>query len=129
MNRNQNRIEGTYSIVSASRGASALEDFNNTNSAIQYALSKGCAVELVVGFYQDNQELSLRISGINSTFVARNLADVYTQDSFIVVAHGVATLYSGIHNVTLAVWNEQFDGVDAKGNGTMLANGHAFHFA
>ncbi len=129
MSRNQNRIEGNYSIVSVSKDVSILKDFHNTNAAISYAQSKGCSVEVVVGFWHDTQELALRISGLDHLYVAQRLAEDYRQDAYIVVGNGSASLIEAASDTVLKTWTEQHTGLSDKGDGTMTATGHGWHFA
>ena len=129
MSRNQNRIEGNYSIVSVSRGINALADFNNTNQAIAFAMFKGCSVEVVEGHYFGKTEISLRLSGLNSAYVARNLAESYNQDTHINVSGGCAYLIDSATSEVITVWTEQHGGLSDGDCGTFLSNGHSFHFS
>lgn len=96
-------IEGFYAIVAAER-ASLSADANMRRTIMARAIAKaaGCQVTMIAGAWDGVAEQSMQLVGPSAAGTAKLLARLFDQDSWLVVAQGVATLY-GREGTTIAV--------------------------
>lgn len=123
---NQNRIEGSYTIVSTYRPGR----IQDSMSAVKYAWDSGLSVALVVGVWLGEREESLMLTGFKHAWVGRELACIHKQDAYITVEDGKATLYiwNGHAYVVGNTWNKQIDRT-TEDSYTVMPSGRQFVFA
>ncbi len=94
MNKNQDRIEGEWAIVSTRRSDEVNDgQFQDAESVLVELAYQGIPAELVFGTWNGVRELSLRLHGPGSLKAAAKVALDYDQAALIHAKGGVAYLH------------------------------------
>jgi hypothetical protein len=138
MARKQDRIEGSYTIVSTDGPNWARGEY--TMAAVRMAWAAGCSVAVAVGVWDSVTEESLIITGPGHAAVGERIALEFLQEAYIVVGDGRATLMGdngpgedptggpGTHTYSpLTVWTRAVDRTTQRGY-TRLPGGRELAF-
>jgi hypothetical protein len=126
--KNQNRIEGTFAIVSAHRTfATAQTNRKNHAELVSMALEAGVPLEVLQGQWDGKRELSVRVQGTNAANFARKAAQKFVQDAYITASNGVATLID-IPTGTMTHFKEMVEVQDVTDNYSETMSGFRFRF-
>jgi hypothetical protein len=127
-NLNQNRIEGTFAIVSAfQRDKDHESNLKNHFDLIDHALSAGIPVEVLHGRWDGEDELSMRLHGVGASDFACRAAILYQQDAFITASNGVATMID-CRTGAMVHFKEAVEVADESDNYSETMTGFRFRF-
>ena len=130
MGRNQERIEGTWAIVSVGRPNRSIEYQKQLLRDEVLGVARHAAVEIVEGVWNGEVELGLRIHGPFAQNLAEEIAYRHEQDAYINARDGLAVLHVASEGFKGgAIFTRMVD-VDSEGDladdYTQLASGARF---